>query len=53
MKQVIFVGLDVDDNPFNGCAFFTESGEVIEFRTRPHIDGISKKLKGISDKFSN
>lgn len=44
MKQVIFVGLDVDDNAFHGCAFFKESGEVIEFTTRPHIDGLFQKL---------
>ena len=36
MRQVIFVGLDVDDNSFHGCAFLKESGEIIEFKTRPH-----------------
>jgi transposase len=53
MKQVIFAGLDVDDNTFHGCAFFKDSGEVIEFKTRPHVDGLSKKLKEISGKFPN
>ena len=42
MKQVIFVGLDIDDHAFHGGAFFKESGEVIEFKTRPHIDGLLK-----------
>ena len=53
MKQVIFVGLDVDDNSFHGCAFLKESGEIIEFKTRPHIDGLSKKLREITKKFPN
>ena len=53
MKQVIFVGLDVDDNSFHGCAFLKESGEIIEFKTRPHIDGLSKKLREIAKKFPN
>ena len=42
MKQVIFVKLDVDDPAFHGCAFFKESGEVIEFKSRPHINAVAK-----------
>ena len=51
MSQILFIGLDVDDYAFNGCAFFKESGEVIEFKTRPHIDGLSKKLAEIKGKY--
>ena len=45
MSQILFVRLDVDDSAFSGCAFFKNTCEILEFKTRPHIDGLSKKLK--------
>jgi len=51
MSQILFVGLDVDDSAFHGCAFFKDTGEILEFKTRPHVDGLSKKLKELQGKF--
>jgi len=53
MKEILYVGIDVDDNAFHGCAFFHKSGEVIEFKARPHLDGLVKKLSEIQEKHSS
>ena len=36
MKQnIIHIGLDVDDTQYHGSAFNKETGEVIDFESRP------------------
>jgi hypothetical protein len=34
-QNVIYIGLDVDDNQYHGPALNTETGEVITFKCRP------------------
>ena len=34
-KNVIYVGIDVDDNSFHVSAFLKESGELIEKKSKP------------------
>lgn len=50
-KNIIYVGVDVDDNAFTGTAFFQSSGEVIEFKARPNIKGLETKLQALNAKF--
>jgi transposase len=50
-KKILYVGLDVDDKAFHGCALIGDSGEVVEFKSRPHIDGLTKKLADFQSRF--
>lgn len=50
-KNVIHVGVDVDDKSFHGSAFFQDTGEVIEFKCRPTINGLENKLAELKRKF--
>jgi transposase len=49
MANLLHIGLDVDDSAFHGCALISKAGEILEFRCRPNIDGLVKKLREISD----
>ena len=51
MNEILFVGLDVDDNAFHGCALIASLGEIIEFKSRPHVDGLAKKLCELQSRF--
>ena len=51
-KKILFVGLDVDDKAFHGCALIEDTGEVVAFKARPHLDGLVKKLSDLQQKFS-
>ncbi len=33
--NVIYIGIDVDDNSYHGCAFNHSTGEVIDFEVPP------------------
>ena len=45
MKQnIIHIGLDVDDIQYHGAAFNKETGEVIEFKSRPTLKGLLQQL---------
>jgi hypothetical protein len=45
MKQnIIHIGLDVDDTQYHGAAFNKETGEVIEFKSRPTLKGLLQQL---------
>ena len=51
-KKILYIGLDVDDKAFHGCALIGDLGEVIAFKSRPHVDGLTKKLTELQQKFS-
>ncbi|MGK5086618.1 IS110 family transposase [Bdellovibrionota bacterium FG-2] len=50
-EKVLFIGLDVDDKAFHGAVLVSNLGELIEFKCRPHVDGLSKKLKELQARF--
>ena len=43
-NNVLFVGLDVDDNAFHGCATRASTSYDKEFDIRPTTNAIVKKL---------
>ena len=47
---MLYVGLDVDDTAFHGCALISKGGEIIDFRCRPNVDGLVKKLQEIASR---
>lgn len=50
-KNIIYVGIDVDDNSFTGTALFQDTGEVIEFKARPNAKGLQNKLEDLKAKY--
>lgn len=45
MKNILYIGIDVDDKAFHGAGFCEKTGEVFEFSCRPQADSLLKKLK--------
>ena len=46
MKQnIVHIGLDVEDTQYHGAAFNKETGEVIEFKSRPTSRDASYTLR--------
>ncbi len=39
-QNIIHIGLDVDDTQYHGAAFNKETGEVIDFKSRPTLKGL-------------
>ncbi|HAZ11975.1 MAG: hypothetical protein A2X86_07010 [Bdellovibrionales bacterium GWA2_49_15] len=50
-KNLIYVGVDVDDNSFHFTAYFPKTGEVLESKARPTAKGLISKMEGIKKKF--
>ena len=50
-KNVIYVGIDVDDNSFHISAFFKDSGELIEKKSKPTVKSLDNILKDFGSKF--
>jgi hypothetical protein len=52
MKQkIIHIGLDVDDTQYHGAAFNKETGEVVDFRSRPTLKGLLQQLDRMARHF--
>lgn len=52
MKQtIVYVGMDVDDTQYHGCAFNKETGEIRGFTCRPTLKGLLDKLDKLSKHF--
>jgi len=52
MKQnIIHIGLDVDDTQYHGSAFHKETGEVIDFKSRPTLKGLLQQLDRMAQHF--
>jgi transposase len=45
-RGIFFIAIDVDDNSFHGCGVNNKTGEIREFRCRPTIGHLDKKLAG-------
>lgn len=43
-KNVLYVGVDVDDKSFHGCGFNRETGEFMEFVCKPDAGHLAEKL---------
>ena len=52
-KDIVYVGVDVDDTSFHGSAFFKETGEILEFKCRPTINGLEGRLAELKRKFQD
>jgi transposase len=52
-ENVIYVGVDVDDNSFHVTALIPETGEVIETKTKSNLKGLVNKLEDFKKKFPN
>ncbi|MFN3455427.1 MAG: IS110 family transposase [Pseudobdellovibrio sp.] len=52
-KNIIYIGIDVDDNSIHVSAFLTDTGEVVESKTKPHLKGILNKLEQLKTQFYN
>lgn len=50
-KNVLYVGIDVDDNSFHVSAFIKESGEIIEGKCKPTIKSLQNHLEDLQTKF--
>jgi len=51
MKKVIFLGLDVDDQAFHGASLLGQGGQFNEFKCRPTLKGLSRKLEGLQARY--
>ncbi len=47
-SDIVYVAVDVDDKSFHGCGIYNETGEVIEFASRPTAGHLVEKLKKFS-----
>jgi hypothetical protein len=36
-KNLVYIGLDVDDTQYHGAAFDKETGEMVSFKCRPTL----------------
>jgi len=47
-KEILYAGLDVDDQAYHFFGFSKESGETIEFKCFPSVNSLLKKLKKLN-----
>ena len=52
-KNVIYVGLDVDDTQYHGAAFDQRTGETINFKCRPTLKGLVRQLEKLEASFND
>lgn len=45
-ERILYGGIDVDDKRFHVCLIEKDTGEMIEFKTRPNAGALSKRLDG-------
>jgi hypothetical protein len=51
-RNIIYVGLDVDDTQYHGSALDENTGEVIDFKCRPTLKGLLGQLDKLDRHFS-
>jgi len=52
-KNVIYVGLDVDDTQYHGAGLDPRSGETVSFKCRPTLKGLVRQLEKLGAYFTN
>lgn len=50
-RNIVYVGLDVDDTQYHGSALDKNSGEVIDFKCRPTLKGLLGQLDKLGRHF--
>ncbi len=52
MKQnIVYVGVDVDDVRYHGCALHQYTGEILDFHSRPTLQGLVGQLEKLREYF--
>ena len=50
MKELLYMGIDVDDKNFHGAGFSEETGEILEFKCKPTNKALLTKLRNLEKK---
>jgi len=50
-RNIIYVGLDVDETQYHGTALDKNTGEVIDFKCRPTLKGLIGQLVKLARHF--
>ena len=50
MKEILYVGIDVDDKSFHGAGLCDETGEIFEFKSKPTKAALVMKLRKLEKK---
>jgi transposase len=50
-QNIVYVGIDVDDERYHGCALNQHTGEVLDFRCRPTLKGLTDQLEKLREYF--
>ena len=50
-KNVIYIGLDVDDTQYHGTGFDKRTGETVSFKCRPTLKGLIRQLEKLASYF--
>jgi hypothetical protein len=51
-KNIIYVGLDVDDTAFHGAGIIRETGEIFEFKCKPDHGVLRKQQRAVHEAWS-
>lgn len=49
-SNILYVGLDVDDNAFHGCGLCSLTGEVYEFKCKPTLASLLNSLNNLQSR---
>lgn len=52
-NDIVYIGLDVDDQASHGAVLKASTGEVVEFKCRPTIKGLCDELEKLQSRFLN
>ena len=50
-RNVVYVGIDVDDVQYHGSALDRQTGEVLSFQCRPTLKGLIGQLDNVRKHF--
>ena len=50
-QNIVYVGIDVDDTRYHGCALNQRTGEVLDFKCRPTLKGLVGQLEKVRKHF--
>jgi len=50
-QSIVYVGIDVDDTRYHGCALNQRTGEVLDFKCRPTLKGLVGQLEKLREYF--
>ena len=50
-QNIVYVGIDVDDTRYHGCALNQRTSEVLDFKCRPTLKGLVRQLERLREYF--